>query len=159
LQRDGLVDEIDRRADGSVVYAITDAGRTDVAAWWERPVERGEPARDELAIKLALAVTTKGVDVASVAQRQRTETLRSLQSFTRAKSRATDPDSLADLSWLLVLDHLVFAAEAEVRWLDHVETMLARRTARPASGTTPITTATRHPPAVVSSANPGGDHL
>ncbi len=34
-----------------------------------------------------------------------------------------------DLAWSLVLDHLVFATEAEVRWLDHVETRVARAAA------------------------------
>jgi hypothetical protein len=36
-----------------------------------------------------------------------------------------------DTAWLLVLENLVFAAEAEVRWLDHVETRLAREAGRP----------------------------
>ena len=69
------------------------------------------------------------------------------------------------LAWLLVLENLVFAAEAEVRWLDHVETMLARRPGPTASApgaaahaTHQPTTATRQQPAVVSSTNPGGDH-
>ena len=31
-----------------------------------------------------------------------------------------------DLAWGLVLDSLVFAAEAEVRWLDHCEARLRR---------------------------------
>ena len=31
-----------------------------------------------------------------------------------------------ELAWSLVLDHLVFAAEAEVRWLDHVESRASR---------------------------------
>ena len=71
------------------------------------------------------------------------------------------------LAWLLVLENLVFAAEAEVRWLDHVETMLARRPGPTASGPGAATPtdhrhqhhrATRQQPAAVSSTNPGGDH-
>src|SRR4051812_8524247 len=57
LQRDGLVAEAGVRADGSTVYDLTDEGRTEVARWWATPVERSGPSRDELAIKLALAVT------------------------------------------------------------------------------------------------------
>ena len=36
------------------------------------------------------------------------------------------------MAWSLVLDSLVFAAEAEIRWLDHCEARLARaaRTSR-----------------------------
>lgn len=79
--------------------------------------------RDELAIKLALALTMPDVDVRDVIQRQRSGTMRSLQELTRLK-RAADPEN--DLSWLLVLDSMVFAAEADIRWLDHCETRLAR---------------------------------
>jgi hypothetical protein len=84
--------------------------------------------RDELAIKLALAVTTPGVDVLAVVQTQRTGTMATLQDLTRLKSRATDPDG--DLAWSLVLEALVFRAEAEIRWLDHCEARVARAATR-----------------------------
>lgn len=122
LERDELVEEDSRREDGSVLYRLTEAGRAEADQWWQTPVQRGAPARDELAIKLALAVTAPGVDVTEVVQRQRSESLRALQEYTRLKSRVDDEQ---DLSWELVLDSLVFAAEAEVRWLDHVEQRLA----------------------------------
>ena len=81
--------------------------------------------------KLALAVTVEGVDVHRVVQTQRTATLKHLQDLTRLKHRANAGDTDTDLAWLLVLENLVFAAEAEVRWLDHVETRLAREASRP----------------------------
>src|SRR5690554_873215 len=102
-------------------YRLTAAGRDEVAAWWATPVVRGTPARDELAIKIALAVTAPGVDVRAVVQAQRTETMRALRDYTRL---AAEPGP--DLTWALVLDNLVFATEAEVRWLDHVEARIAR---------------------------------
>ncbi len=46
------------------------------AIWFSTPVERSLPPRDELAIKLALAVTVPGVDVERLVQGQRTATLR-----------------------------------------------------------------------------------
>ena len=94
-------------------------------------MDRETTPRDELVIKLALAVTVEGVDVHRVVQTQRTATLRHLQDLTRLKHRATSGDADTDLAWLLVLENLVFAAEAEVRWLDHVETRLAREAGRP----------------------------
>ena len=185
LVRDGLVESAgEPDAEGRIAYRLTPAGHAELGAWWSTPVDRTNTPRDELTIKLALAVTAPDVDVQRVVQTQRTATLRHLHDLTRlkreslgraegaaegrvrpgavarlgalAEPRADDDNGLA---WLLVLENLVFAAEAEVRWLDHVETMLARRPARPASGrpTTTGTTATRHPPAVVSSSNPGGD--
>ena len=131
LQRDDLVQEAGRREDGSVVYTLTRAGRLEVEEWWRTPVDRGAPARDEVAIKLALAVTAPGVDVAAVVQRQRTETLRALQEYVRLQSRIPHPPKESDLAWLLVLDSLAFAAEAEARWLDHVEQRLAQRKGSP----------------------------
>lgn len=130
LVRDELVVSAAEPGDDVERFRLTEAGHAEAAAWWGRPVERGAPARDELAIKIALAVTAPGVDVTRVIQAQRTETLRSLRDYTRLIARAGDPspspNSNADIAWMLVLDSLVFAAEAEIRWLDHVEARLAR---------------------------------
>lgn len=127
LERDGLVASDGEDADGHVHYRITDAGRTEVREWFRTPVGRETPPRDELAIKLAIAVTLPGVDVATIVQHQRTATLRALQEYTRLKRRAdADATSQAELAWALVLDSLVFAAEAEIRWLDHCESRLTR---------------------------------
>jgi len=125
LERDGLVEEDGTDADGHVVYRVTAAGRDEVAAWFTTPVPRTQPPRDELAIKLALAVTTPGVDVGTVIQQQRSATMAALQDYTRLKRRPEN-DGEADLAWGLVLDSLVFAAEAEIRWLDHCEARLRR---------------------------------
>lgn len=140
LQRDGLVVEAGRQDDGSVVYALTDAGRAEAGRWWETPVDRGTPTRDEVAIKISLAVTSPGVDVATVVQRQRAETVRALQTYIRQQSEVPDPPKDDDLAWLVVLDSRIYAAEAEVRWLDHVEERLRHlhhlRPENPAPGTT-----------------------
>ncbi|MDF2145239.1 PadR family transcriptional regulator [Knoellia sp. p5-6-4] len=131
LERDGLVEAVGEDAEGRITYRLTSAGRAEVTQWWVAPVDRDSTPRDELVIKLALAVTVEGVDVHRVVQTQRTATLKHLQDLTRLKHRATAGDTDTDLSWLLVLENLVFAAEAEVRWLDHVETRLAREATRP----------------------------
>jgi DNA-binding PadR family transcriptional regulator len=141
LERDGLVEAAGGPDDeGRIAYRLTAEGRSTVGRWWVTPVDRSDHPRDELAIKLALAVTVTGVDVPTVVQTQRTQTLRSLQDLTRLKQRASESD---DLAWLLVLDNLVFAAEAEVRWLDHVEARLLRRAAQagtPRRSVAPATT-------------------
>jgi DNA-binding PadR family transcriptional regulator len=132
LERDGLVEQVagdlapTGERDGHVVYRLTDQGRSEVSEWFTTPVPRTQPPRDELAIKLALAVTVPGVDVATVIQRQRSATISALQDYTRLKRTAAGSNDPADLAWSLVLDSLVFAAEAEVRWLDHCEARLRR---------------------------------
>lgn len=124
LERDGLVERAESDDEGHPLYRLTTAGEQEVDEWLATPVERGNPPRNELAIKLALAVTVAGVDVGAVIQRQRTSTMTALQDYTRLKRTA--PGESVDLAWLLVLDSLVFAAEAEIRWLDHCEARLRR---------------------------------
>jgi DNA-binding PadR family transcriptional regulator len=121
LERDGLVRPLPENEAGQRPYQITDAGQADLASWFATAVSRGDRPRDELAIKLALALTTPGVDVPAVVQAQRSATMRTLQEYTRLKARADQP---ADLAWRLVLDAMLFQAEAEVRWLDHCEASL-----------------------------------
>ncbi|HEX6358946.1 PadR family transcriptional regulator [Actinophytocola sp.] len=124
LSRDGLVEEADLAQEpGKVVYRLTDAGRAELATWFATPVAPAEHPRDELAIKIALALRTPGVDVPAVLQTQRAATLRKLRELTRLKVEA---DEKADEAWLLVLDLMIFRTESEARWLDHSETRLAR---------------------------------
>lgn len=130
LERDGLVeprarvgDEAAGRADGDgkVTYRLTDAGRTELERWFLTPLAREGRPRDELAIKLAMALTTPGVDVRAVVQKQRTATLRTLRELTLRKTQA---DARADAAWLLVNESMIFLTEAEARWLDHCEAQL-----------------------------------
>ena len=91
LERDGLVEIVghggvdesdqDGRPDQAasdrqhVSYRATEAGRGEVSEWFATPVPRTQPARDELAIKLAIAVTLPGTDVGTIIQRQRSATM------------------------------------------------------------------------------------
>ena len=121
LERDGLVRPLPESDGGQRPYEITAHGQMELSLWFATPISQSDRPRDELAIKLALALTTPGVNVRDVVQTQRTATMRMLQEYTRLKS---DEDS--DLAWRLVLDAMIFRAEAEVRWLDHCEASLAR---------------------------------
>jgi DNA-binding PadR family transcriptional regulator len=143
LERDGMVapGEGGDGAESQVYYRITDAGKAEVATWFGTPVERADRPRDELAIKLSLAVTVPGVDVPRIIQSQRTATLRALQDYTRLKARA----GAGDLAWTLVLDSLIFAAEAEIRWLDHSEARLARAAQEAAGRPQPAAAPAREP--------------
>ena len=122
LERDGLVAKTGEDAEGHVVYEITASGTTELASWFERPITALDRPRDELAMKLALAVTVPGVDVAALVQRQRNHAQTTLQELTRRKLRASAPH----LAWSLVLEAQIFQAEAEIRWLNHVEGQVCR---------------------------------
>ncbi len=154
LERDGLVTDEGESGAGHRNYAITEAGRAEAGDWFAQPSRPQNPPRNELAIKLALAVTTPGVHVERVIQAQRAATLKDLQDYTRAKRSGGEPragtggsggSGGSDLAGLLVLESLIFTAEAEVRWLDHCEAAVLRaaRTgqlpgALPAPGASPL---------------------
>ncbi|MEU6859427.1 PadR family transcriptional regulator [Glycomyces sp. NPDC046736] len=127
LERDDLVEALPENESGQRPYRITEPGRRQLAGWFASPVQAADRPRDELTIKLALAVTTPGVDVADVIQRQRSATLRLLQEFTRLKAA----EERAELAWRLVLESMIFRAEAEIRWLDHTEAVVARAAREP----------------------------
>ncbi|MDX6314687.1 MAG: hypothetical protein QOF84_2383 [Streptomyces sp.] len=128
LERDSLVVPAGEDDSGHALYAITDAGRTELREWFARPVDRKSPPRDELAIKLAMAVGSPEVDIRAVIQAQRLHTIRAMQDYTRLKAQAieTGPTTRDEVAWLLVLEQLIFSAEAEARWLDHCEARLVR---------------------------------
>lgn len=142
LERDGLVRPLPSSDGGQRPYEITDAGRAELTLWFATPISRGDRPRDELTIKLALALATPGVDVSSVVQTQRAATMRALQELTRLKARDNRPD---DLSWRLVLEAMIFQTEAEVRWLDHCETSVIRSTPAPTGDHVRGPARARHP--------------
>ena len=138
LERDGLVAEViggggassDRRE-----YRITPRGRDQLEAWFARPVVPEAPARDELTIKVLLAVAAGDIDVTDVIQRQRRASVEQLQAYTRRKAQA-DPER--DVAFLILLDALIFRTEAEIRWLDACEARIRhvnRMDRMPAKGT------------------------
>ncbi|MFF9149601.1 PadR family transcriptional regulator [Streptomyces sp. NPDC014861] len=148
LERDGLVTQNGEDGAGHALYAITHAGRTELRSWFEQPVDRTSPARDELAIKLAMAVGAPGVDIREVIQSQRRHTVKAMQDYTRLKAQALaaleggGSHERDDVAWLLVLEQLIFQTEAEARWLDHCEARLIRLSA--------TVTVTPDPPATAS---------
>ena len=122
MERDGLVEPGGADEQGRAVYTVTEAGRAELGRWFSTPVDQTDRPRDELVIKLAMAVAAGDVDVPAVILAQRTATMRALQELTRAKRANTE-----GLGQRLVLDSLIFQAEAEQRWLDHCEAVLKEK--------------------------------
>jgi DNA-binding PadR family transcriptional regulator len=126
LERDGLVSELP--SDGERHdYRITPAGTGALEAWFSSPVVAEAPARDELTIKVLLAVAAGDVDVTKILQRQRRASVEQLQAYTRRKAHA-DPD--LDVAFLILLDALIFRIEAEIRWLDASEARIRSLSAK-----------------------------
>ncbi|QDZ15226.1 PadR family transcriptional regulator [Humibacter ginsenosidimutans] len=129
LERDGLVAKGESDHEGRAYYEITEAGSAAVTSWLASPVDRHTATRDEFAIKLAVAATLPGVDVARVLQVQRTSTMALLRDLTRTKESIGEPTTREDLAHLLVIDGQIFQLDGELRWLDHTEGRLARAVA------------------------------
>jgi DNA-binding PadR family transcriptional regulator len=125
LERDGLVEKDDVDDHGHVYWRITAAGSAEVRTWLLSPVERPQGTRDELAVKLAVAATLPGVDVAAIIATQRRASRLRREELVRAAgvNGAAEPEELVRS---LVVDSMIVAAEAEERWLDLVEERLAQ---------------------------------
>jgi DNA-binding PadR family transcriptional regulator len=131
LGRDGLVAEAGTERGGGPdkrLWTLTDAGRDEVAAWFAAAVPRDYRLRDELYLKLILAVVTSAARPGPVLQIQRRQLFRELHGLT-ARRNALDPRR--ELAQILLLDSAVMHAEAELRWLDVVEARLDDVRAQP----------------------------
>lgn len=156
LERDGMVVQEGPDDAGHPLYAITDGGRDELRSWFRSPVDRASPPRDELAIKLAMAVGAPGVDIRDVIQAQRRHTLQAMQDYTRLKARAHEepPADRDQVAWLLVLEQLIFQTEAEARWLDHCEARLVRLSPPTPEPSSPTPEPGAHPAPVPQDATP-----
>lgn len=120
LERDGLIAMAEQ--DGQKSYEITAAGREELGAWWQAVPLDDPPARDELMLKVLLAIEHGPHHALGVLTRQRTALLALLQQ-RRREGRAGAAGEL--LAQRLVADALVVRAEADLRWLDLCESRLA----------------------------------
>lgn len=115
LERDGLVESEGLEGTARQTWRITKEGSRALSEWYRTPVVDESPPRDELAIKVLLAIAAGSVDVSNVLAAQREATMDHLKRLTRQKAKA-DPET--ELPWLLLLDSMILKAEAELRWID-----------------------------------------
>lgn len=120
LQRDGFVTS--EEIDGQKRYTITAAGREELGEWWAAVPVDAPPPRDELLLKVLLAVEDGPDHALEVLTRHRTALTQLLQQRRRA-TRSGTPD---DLPATLVAEALVTRAEADLRWLDLCEARILR---------------------------------
>ncbi|WP_141991348.1 PadR family transcriptional regulator [Rhodoglobus vestalii] len=139
LVRDKLVEKTVRSHDGRIevdpstgqhtYYTVTDAGQRECEQWLFSPVKSYSVSRDKLALKVALAVTLPGVDAHGVIEQQRNATRDALDALTAGASLRTGATTAGHFAQELVADSMQAHAEAELRWLDHVEKALHRASA------------------------------
>src|SRR5438093_8376820 len=89
LERDGLVESDDSEMDGPQKgFRITTAGHDELQAWLRTPPGDAVPPRDELVIKVLVALGVPRVDVAELLQIHRHRLVELMQGYTRLKEDA-----------------------------------------------------------------------
>lgn len=122
LERDGLVESDDAGEDGPQKgFRLTVAGAAELDEWLRTPPDMISPPRDELVIKVLVALRLTGVDVRDIVQVHRRQLVELMQQYTRLKQDAADEIGLA-----LVVDAELFRLDAVIRWLDAVDGRLKR---------------------------------
>jgi DNA-binding PadR family transcriptional regulator len=124
LERDGLVESDSDGEDSGPqkAFRITSAGTAELTTWLRTPPDLSAPPRDELVIKVLVAIRVPGIDVRDVIQSHRRHVVELMQEWTRIKRDARADD----VSLALVVDAELFRLDSVVRWLDAAESRLRR---------------------------------
>lgn len=125
LERDGLIESDGTGQDGPQKgFRITARGETELAGWLRTPPDLSSPPRDELVIKVLVAMRVPGTDVHEVIQVHRRYVVELMQQWTRVKDDAED-----DLNLALAVDAELFRLDSVARWLDAADGRLKRAAA------------------------------
>src|SRR5437016_1639956 len=135
LERDGLVVSDGLSEDGPQKgFRITPEGENELAVWLRTPPDLSSPPRDELVIKVLVALRVPGVDVHEVVQSHRRYLVELMQQWTRIKEDAAEDD----IGLALVVDAELFRLDSVIRWLDAADGRLRRVSLDPpAAASTP----------------------
>jgi DNA-binding PadR family transcriptional regulator len=130
LERDGMVESDDDGEEGPQKgYRITPGGAEELAGWLRTPPDLTSPPRDELVMKVLVALRVPGADVPEIIQVHRRYLVELMQQWTRLK----EDEARYDLSLALVVDAELFRLDSVVRWLDAADGRLKRAAATPAA--------------------------
>src|SRR5580698_5465405 len=129
LERDGLVESDGTGDEGPQKgYLITPEGEQELALWLRTPPDLSSPPRDELVMKVLVALHVPSADVQAVIQAHRRYLVELMQQWTRIK----EDDNGTDLNMSLAVDAELFRLDSVVRWLDAAEGHVNRAAADPA---------------------------
>ena len=126
LERDGLVESDDATEAGPQKgFRITRKGAAELTGWLRTPPDLSSPPRDELVMKVLVALRVPGVDVHEVIQVHRRYLVELMQQWTRLK----EDEAEFDLSLALAVDAELFRLDSVIRWLDTADGRLKRAAA------------------------------
>ena len=123
LERDGLVESDGTDEEGPQKgFRISAEGEQELARWLRTPPDLSSPPRDELVMKVLVALYVPSADVQAVIQAHRRYLVELMQQWTRIK----EYDAEGDLSMSLAIDAELFRLDSVVRWLDAAEARVNR---------------------------------
>jgi DNA-binding PadR family transcriptional regulator len=123
LERDGLIESDDGGEDGPQKgFRITAEGEEELGQWLRTPPDLSSPPRDELVIKVLVALRVPGIDVHEVVQVHRRYLVELMQQWTRLK----EDEAESDLGFALVVDAELFRLDSVIRWLDSADGRIKR---------------------------------
>jgi len=123
LERDGLVESGAGDGEGPQKdYWLTVDGRRELGVWLRTPPDADAPPRDELVIKVLVAMRVPGTDVHSVIQAHRRHLVEVMQRYTHIKAEAAEND----LGLAIVVDAELFRLDGVVRWLDAADARVSQ---------------------------------
>jgi DNA-binding PadR family transcriptional regulator len=128
LERDGLVEsDGDGREGPQKGFRITGAGTEELTEWLRTPSDMSSPPRDELVMKVLVALRVPGTNVGEVIQVHRRYLVELMQQWTRIKETEAEDD----MNLALVVDAELFRLDAVVRWLDTADGRIKRAATDP----------------------------
>jgi DNA-binding PadR family transcriptional regulator len=126
LERDGLIESDGTGGEGPQKrFRITGEGEQELARWLRTPPDLSSPPRDELVMKVLVALRVPRTDVHAVIQAHRRYLVEVMQQWTRIREDGTG----SDMSMSLAIDAELFRLDSVVRWLDAAEARVNRAAA------------------------------
>ena len=122
LAGEGLVEPVASSSDAEPsgrdrrTWHITESGRVEVGDWFTNGTPAGPPPRDELLVKVVMAMARTRDEALAVIDSERVALYRRTQDAQPSR-RHVDAGGLA-------AEAVAFRLEADLRWLDHCETVI-----------------------------------
>ena len=131
LVREGLVERVGEGAVGPPdrkVFRITQAGRQELDDWIRMPVAQPRALRDDLFIRMLFCDRATAEPILRMIGRHRDAYELQMQKLSKRKAeldklKRSDPLSVTEL----LIDAALFHAEAELKWLTHIEQKVIAR--------------------------------
>jgi DNA-binding PadR family transcriptional regulator len=106
-------------------FRITESGVQELQTWLRTPPDLSSPPRDELVMKVLVALRVPGASVPDIIQAHRRYLVELMQQWTHIKEEANP----ADLNLGLAVDAEIFRLDSVVRWLDAADVRIKRAAA------------------------------